>query len=56
MLVLEQHEIAGGAMAPVAGVPDGYVFDYGVHYIGEVAKKGPAKFYMDQVGFTIRYV
>ncbi len=46
---MEQHEVAGGAMAPATGVPDGYVFDYGVHYIGEVAEKCATKFYMDQL-------
>ncbi len=49
VLVLEQHQVAGGAMAPADGVPDGYVFDYGVHYIGEVQQRGPVRFFMDQL-------
>ncbi len=49
VLVLEQHEIAGGAMAPITVGEEGYLFDYGVHYAGEMGGTGPAKFFFDQV-------
>ncbi len=47
--MLDQRDIAGGCMAPLDVEKEGYCFDYGVHYVGQMAGSGPAKFYFDQV-------
>ena len=48
---MEQHSIAGGAMSPIENnAEEGFIFDYGVHYVGEVETNGRSKFYFDQVG------